>query len=114
MDTDEKQGTNSHLLLDCYNCSKEKLSDPNFIYKVLDSLPEKIGLTKIAPPSVFQYQGNNPDTAGISGVVRIAQSHISLHTFPDNRHVFIDVFSCQDFDTNLARSEILKIFEAAQ
>jgi len=110
---DVQYGFGPHLMLDCYGCPKEKLSDIDFVFNVLDTFPEKIKMTKIMPPYVFKYHGKVPSDWGISGVVLIAESHISIHTFPDKEHAFIDIFSCKDFDTDYARSELLGKFQAS-
>ena len=54
------------------------------------------------PPYVFRYTGIKPEDWGVSGVVLIAESHISIHTFPDKQYINIDVFSCKYFDADLA------------
>ncbi|HUV46482.1 MAG TPA: adenosylmethionine decarboxylase, partial [Dehalococcoidia bacterium] len=33
---------------------------------------------------------------GVSGVVNIAESHISIHTWPEYRYAAVDVFTCGD------------------
>ncbi len=99
-------------MIDCYDCNKEKLSDMDMIFDTLNKFPEKIGMTKIMPPYVFKYQGVVPEDYGISGVVLIAESHITIHTFPEKRHAFIDIFSCKDFDTAPATAFMIDLFEA--
>lgn len=87
-----------HLTLDLYLCNKKRLLDLDFIYKILDELPDLIGMHKISPPQVM-IQHANPDTfdkGGISGFVLIAESHISVHTFVAQEYVSIDIFSCKD------------------
>lgn len=106
-------GFGPHLMVDCYDCNKEKLSDIDLIFNALDKFPQKIGMTKIMPPYVFKYQGSVPEDWGISGVVLIAESHITIHTFPDKLHAFIDIFSCKDFDTAPATAFMIDLFEAA-
>ncbi len=101
-----------HLMLDCYGCDKKKLEDVNFISKFLDELPSSIGMTKIMPPYTFRYSGLKPEDWGISGVVLIAESHISCHTFPDKGYVTIDIFSCKDFDVETTAEYIVSAFEA--
>jgi S-adenosylmethionine decarboxylase len=112
MTTEIKYGFGSHMMLDCYGCPKDKLSDLDLIYSALDSLPARIGLTKMMPPHVFKYSGQAPEDWGVSGVVLIAESHISIHTFPEKAHAFIDIFSCQEFDTDFARRQLLETFGA--
>ncbi|MBI5699812.1 adenosylmethionine decarboxylase [Candidatus Saganbacteria bacterium] len=107
-------GFGPHLMLDCYGCSKEKLSDMDMIFDTLDKFPAKIGMHKIMPPYVFKYHGVVPDEWGVSGVVLIAESHLTIHTFPDKEHAFIDIFSCKDFDTNYAINYMTNLFEARE
>ena len=87
-----------HLIIDGYGGDRAKLADLDFIYRSLDEYPARIGMTKIGPPHVVRYVGSNPLDWGISGFVLIAESHISVHTFPERSYVNIDVFSCLTFD----------------
>lgn len=91
-----------HLIIDGYDANYQKLTDLNLIYNVLDVCPSKIGMTKIMPPYVFKYHGKNPEDWGVSGFVLIAESHISIHTFPERNYINIDIFSCKTFDSEIA------------
>ena len=101
-------------MLDCFGCSKEKLSDSALIYNSLDTFPEKIGMEKIMEPYVFKYTLNSADDWGITGIVLIADSHIVIHTFPEKNHAFIDMFSSKDFDSDFAVSYIKTLFDAKE
>jgi S-adenosylmethionine decarboxylase len=101
-------GFGPHLMLDGYGCAKAKLEDLNLIYRILDDLPARIGMTKIMPPYVFKYSGVKPEDWGLSGFVLIAESHVSIHTFPEKNFVSVDIFSCKSFDADLA-SAYLKL-----
>ena len=68
-------------------------------------------MTKIMPPQVYTYHGRTPGDWGVSGFVLIAESHISVHTFPDRGYVNIDIFSCQPFDHDKALAEVKTLFE---
>ena len=87
-----------HLIIDGYGENPKLMQDEQFIYQMLDSYPDQIGMTKISPPLVFKYIGSKPEDWGVSGFVFIAESHISIHTFAERHYVNIDVFSCKDFD----------------
>lgn len=100
-----------HLILEAYGCPKDKLADLSLISKALDAYPEKLAMTKIMPPYVFTYHGSVPDDWGVSGVVLIAESHISIHTFPDKQFVTLDIFSCREFDVEAAIRYFCEIFE---
>lgn len=103
-----------HLTLDLSMCNKDRLSDYNFVFKLLNELPEIIGMTKITQPYVFPYSGLVPEDKGITGMVIIAESHISIHTFEEKDYVFIDVFSCKGFDVELAKKYFIEAFEAKE
>ncbi len=99
-----------HLVIDGYGAEAATLEDPKAIYRFLDEYPDAIGMTKITPPHVYEYVGQNPQDVGVSGFVLIAESHISVHTFPRRSYVNIDVFSCKDFDVQRALDEIKSLF----
>ncbi|MCS7134720.1 MAG: adenosylmethionine decarboxylase [Candidatus Pacearchaeota archaeon] len=101
-----------HLTLDCYGCDEEKLNDLDFILKFLDELVVLIGMHKISGPHAIKYEGNpnSFDKGGISAIVLIAESHISIHTFPFNNYMSIDIFSCKDFDIDKAIEFTIKKF----
>lgn len=101
-----------HLTLDLSECNVKKLRDLDFIFKILNELPDKIGMTKITQPYVFRYSGLVPEDKGITGMVIIAESHISVHTFQEKGHAFIDVFSCKNFDCEYAAKYLINSFEA--
>lgn len=91
-----------HLILEAYGCPKEQLADVSSICKMLDAYPPQLDMTKIMPPYVFTYHGAVEDDWGVSGVVLIAESHISIHTFPDKGFVTLDIFSCKEFEIEKA------------
>ncbi|MBI2670503.1 adenosylmethionine decarboxylase [Candidatus Woesearchaeota archaeon] len=95
-------GFGPHLILDGYGCSKPSLQDLNKVYKLLDEIPNEIGMTKIMPPYVFKYSGAKPEDWGLSGFVLIAESHISIHTFPEKQYLSFDIFSCKPFNPEKA------------
>jgi len=90
------------------------LESEDLIYDLLDHYPSQIGMTKVAPPQVFKYMGSKSEDWGISGFVLIAESHISIHTFPERYYVNIDIFSCKDFDSEQATRELKDRFEFAE
>jgi len=100
-----------HLIIDGFGANRKMLESEDIIYDLLDRYPSQIGMTKVAPPQVFKYVGSKPEDWGISGFVLIAESHISIHTFPDRCYVNIDIFSCKDFDSEYAIQELKAIFE---
>ena len=99
-----------HLIVDGKGADPEKLKDVDLIYNFLDEYPDKIGMTKIVPPHVYTYYGQTPEDWGVSGFVIIAESHISIHTFPDKGYVNIDIFSCKEFDATSSLHDVQATF----
>ena len=96
-----------HLIIDGYGGDLQKLQDTEFIYQLLDSYPLQIGMSKISPPQVTRYIGTNPGDWGVSGFVLLAESHISIHTFPEHSYINIDVFSCKEFNP----AQVIEMFQ---
>lgn len=105
-----KYGFGPHLMLDGYGCEKSKLTDIEEVYNLLDKLPNIINMTKIMPPYVFQYKGVKPEDWGLSGFVLIAESHISIHTFPEKNYLSFDIFSCKPFEHDKAIAYLISKF----
>jgi len=100
-----------HLMLDCRGCNLEKIGNLEFVFKFLNELPERIGMTKITQPYVFPYEGLIPEDKGITGTVIIAESHITFHSFTDKDYFFFDVFSCKHFDVDQVACLVQEAFE---
>jgi S-adenosylmethionine decarboxylase len=103
-----------HLIIDGYGGDYKKMQDVEFISQILDVCPEQIGMTKISTPQVSKYIGTKPEDWGVSGFVLIAESHISIHTFPEKYYINIDIFSCKEFDADWAIKEFKQKFELAE
>ncbi len=103
-------GFGPHLMIDLNDCDPAKLDNLDLCFSILDKLPEQIGMTKITQPHVFRYSGLVPEDRGITGAVIIAESHISIHTFPLKSYAFVDVFSCKPFETNQALAYFIDVF----
>src|SRR5713226_150713 len=88
-----------HMMMDLYNCNPELLADETHLRQVLEEYPGRIGMKKMGPVELRYIATSNPSDAGHSGFVIIATSHVSLHAWPPYKMINIDVFSCEEFDT---------------
>lgn len=77
-----------HLLLELKICDKEVLDDLEYLRKCLNEAAIESGAT-IVGESFYHFSPH-----GVSGVVNIAESHISIHTWPEYRYAAVDVFTC--------------------
>ena len=99
----------SHLLLDCYGANPKALQDSDLIYQFLDELPAMIGMEKVEVPHVVSF--DDPEKAGVTGIIMIITSHISIHTYSLKKCFFLDVFSCKDFDPEIVIAKAKETFE---
>ncbi len=100
-----------HLTIDGFGGNPEKLASEELVRGLLEGYPESIGMTKIAPAHVQRYVGQKPEDWGISGFVLIAESHISVHTFPERGILWADIFSCKSFEAEPALNGLIEAFE---
>lgn len=80
----------THLLVELRDCNPEILKDLNRVKEALVSAAKKAKAT-IVDVSFHEF---NP--FGISGMVVIAESHLSVHTWPEYAYAAVDIFTCGD------------------
>lgn len=86
-----------HYMIDGYGGDPEKLNNKDLVMLSLIELPHQLGMKRLSEPLVIEAPDNNKkDPGGWSGIVVIAESHISVHTFPARKFVSIDVYSCKN------------------
>ena len=78
-----------HLLLELRDCNSDILSDLDFLRDTLITAAREIGATIIGD-SFYPF----PPYGGVSGVVIIAESHLSIHTWPEYSYAAVDIFTC--------------------
>ena len=86
-----------HLMLELYGCDRQLLSDEPLMRSVLEKYPARVGMERVSPVHLYQIETSNPLDDGLSGFVVIAQSHVSLHAWPEYGEVDIDICSCKEF-----------------
>ena len=110
-DGDELPHFGVHLTLDGYGGERARLADLAAVQDTLSELPELLGMHKLAAPTVLEVNHlSDKDPGGLSGYVLIAESHISVHTFPLRGFVSADVYTCQ---SSLDAERIRKYFADA-
>ena len=78
----------SHLLLELKDCNPELLNDLSYIRKAMIETAEDVGATIIGE----SFHHFSPQ--GVTGILAIAESHISIHTWPEYGYAAADIFSC--------------------
>ncbi|MBA2393329.1 MAG: S-adenosylmethionine decarboxylase [Ktedonobacteraceae bacterium] len=101
-----------HLMLELYNCDRELLSNEPLLRRVLDEYPGRVDMEKVSPVHLYDIETSNPLDAGMSGFVVIAQSHISMHAWPEYGEVDIDICSCKEFSQEDAIAFAKEMFQS--
>lgn len=101
-----------HLMLELYGCDRELLNDEPLVRRVLEEYPARVEMQKVSPVHLYYIDTDNPLDAGLSGFVVIAQSHISIHTWPEYGEVDIDICSCKTFSQEEAIAFARKMFQS--
>jgi S-adenosylmethionine decarboxylase len=79
-----------HILIELNDCNKDLLNDIEYLRVSLSDVARLIGATVIKD-TFYQFTPQ-----GVSGVVIIAESHLSIHTWPEYNFAAVDVFTCGD------------------
>ncbi|HSF49041.1 MAG TPA: adenosylmethionine decarboxylase [Burkholderiales bacterium] len=93
-----------HLIGDLYGCKwdKRQFTDAEHLRAHCLELVRSAGLTAIG--DCFHQFG---EEGGVTGVVVLAESHLSIHTWPERLYVTIDVYVCNYTSDNKAKAQAL-------
>jgi len=95
-----------HLLLEMWDCNREILDNAEKVTQIMCDAANDAGAT------VVKSIHHEFDPPGITAVAILSESHISVHTWPIEGYVAVDVFTCGTVaDPQLAVKCLLEGFE---
>ncbi len=77
-----------HVLLELKECNPQLLDDIEYIRDSLFKVADDLGATIVGE----SFHHFTPQ--GVTGILSIAESHISIHTWPEHRYAAADIFTC--------------------
>ena len=77
-----------HLVLELKDCNREVINDIDFLHDALLAAAKEAGATVLGD-SFHRFEPH-----GVSGVIIIAESYLSIHTWPEYGYVALDIFTC--------------------
>ena len=99
----------SQVVLDLYDCETDRLDDIAWVKETL------INAARAAGATIVETVFHKFSPWGISGVVVIAESHLAIHIWPENRYAAIDVFTCgQNVRMDVASAFLKREFRAGR
>jgi S-adenosylmethionine decarboxylase len=77
-----------HLLVELYDCDPGLLADPEGVERSMLAAAES------ARATILGHHFHRFEPQGVSGVVVIAESHVTIHTWPEHGYAAVDIFTC--------------------
>ena len=110
LSNDEKlRHQSKHLLLELYGCDYEKLNDESFLRCSLNRA------AKLAKATVLNFISNKFEPQGVTVIALLAESHISIHTWPESSYSAVDIFTCgQNMLPELASQYLIETLKAEE
>lgn len=92
-----------HVIAELWGCDFDKLNDLKFIEKVMVEAALEAG-AEIREVAFHKFAPQ-----GVSGVVIISESHLTIHSFPEHGYASIDVYTCgHRIDPQVAANYIIE------
>tara|TARA_B100000242_G_scaffold38166_1_gene22804 strand:- start:582 stop:1016 length:435 start_codon:yes stop_codon:yes gene_type:complete len=108
-DDKEFSHQSKHLLLELYRCDYEKLNDESYLRCTLNRA------AKFAKATVLNLISNKFEPQGVTAIALLAESHISIHTWPESRYSAVDIFTCgQNMSPELASQYLIEALKAEE
>ena len=98
-----------HLLLDCSGCNISNISDKENIYKFVKDLVNRIDMEAHGEPIIEHLLPGDPKQ-GYSLMQLITTSNISAHFMELDGTAYFDIFSCKEFDLEVAKQIVREYF----
>ncbi|MBR8646179.1 S-adenosylmethionine decarboxylase proenzyme [[Brevibacterium] frigoritolerans] len=95
-----------HVISELWGCDFEKLNNIDLIEKIFVDAALKSGA------EVREVAFHKFAPQGVSGVVIISESHLTIHSFPEHGYASIDVYTCGNLDPNIAADYIAEALNA--
>ncbi len=90
-----------HYLLNLYECSFNLLNDEQFLINLLETAATSSGAT------VCQTIHKKFDPQGVTVLCLLSESHISIHTWPEEGKAAADIYTCGDCNPKIGCDMII-------
>ena len=99
-----------HLILDAAGCSPKMIGNPVVVSSFARSLVKRINMVPYGDPQVVMFGTGNKK--GYTLIQLIETSNIAAHFVEENNSMYLDVFSCKDFDPLIVKDAVSEYFDA--
>ena len=99
-----------HLVLDFAGCPRHFLTEAGHLRAWVSELVDAIKMQAYGEPSVEHFATHSYESAGYTVIQLIETSNICAHFAENLGQVYIDIFSCKEFDNTIAEDVCRKYF----
>ena len=99
-----------HLILDAAGLGGHTSRNPTVIHDFTKTLVKRIDMVAYGHPQIVRFGSGNKQ--GYTLVQLIETSNICAHFVEENNSMYLDVFSCKDFDPLVVKDTVEEYFEA--
>ena len=92
-----------HLILDLYDCDPDILDDYGELQRLLEAS------LVMAKANILRIVGEKFEPQGVTLLALLAESHASIHTWPQLGYAAIDLYTCGDTTQTHKAAEFLKV-----
>jgi S-adenosylmethionine decarboxylase len=112
MNNDLEGDSRLHAIIDGHGKNVLLMTDKEAMAGFLVELVEACGMSVFKEPIVVGYPWpGSTDTTALSAVCFLMESAVVVHTYPEKKFAFVDVFSCQDFDVGKVFGNVKRAFD---
>ncbi len=83
--------------IDLYGCDPKLIDDHDYIFAFAVKLCQLIQMERYGDPQIVRF-GDDPKVAGYTLVQLLTTSALTAHFVPHSSAVYLDLFSCQEYD----------------
>ncbi len=91
-----------HVIVEMYDCDREIINNQELVETIM------IEAVKISGATLIKTVFHKFSPHGITGIAVVAESHFSIHTWPEYGYCAIDIFTCGELINNAMAIEFFK------
>lgn len=102
------EGLGKHVLVELFHCDELRIDSVRVVEEIM------LRAAELCQTTVIQHFFHKFSPYGISGVVLIAESHLTIHTWPEHAYAAVDLFLCGNHDWHGVVEHLKEAFGAGR
>ena len=82
-------------IVEAHGCDPARLADPEVLRALFARLITALELHAVAPPQWHAFPAIHHGLGGVTGMALLAESHLTVHTFPEHGSLCLNLFCCR-------------------